>query len=73
MPTADADDEHRDDKNQRVDESGNEIRVGEKGGVVRKPDEADVVRIEQAVMKQGKIERHHERHDHPNEEDDHRG
>ena len=41
---ADADDEHGDDKDQRIDEGGDEIRVGEEGGVVLQPDEGGVDR-----------------------------
>ena len=36
----DADDQHRDDEDERVDERGDEIRIGQEGRVVLQPDEA---------------------------------
>jgi hypothetical protein len=69
---ADADDEHRDDKDQRIDKSGDEIWIGKERRVVLQPDEAAVIGIKQAIAQRRKIERHHQRHDHPDEEQDDR-
>ena len=72
MPPHDADDEHRADKDQRVVQRGQKVRIIEERGVVLQPDEAHVVRIEQTVAQGREIERHDQRHDHPDEEQDDR-
>ena len=48
------------------------VGVGEKVEVVLQADEADVVGVEQIVMQRREIQRHRQRHDHPQEQQDDR-
>ena len=57
---------------ERVDQRAEKIGIGEESRVVLQADEAHVVRIEQVVVQRREIERHHQRHDHPEEEQDDR-
>ncbi len=68
----DADDEDGNDEDQGIDQSGDEIRVGEERRVILQPDKGAVVGIEQAIAQRRKVERHRQGHDHPDEEQDDR-
>ena len=65
----DGDGQHRADQHQRVLQRRQEGGVGQKvRDSYRGPTKPSVLRIEQAVVKRGKIDRHRQRDDHPDEQ-----
>jgi hypothetical protein len=66
------DGDHRAEQQQRVDHRRREIRVGDEELKVCEADEVLVAGLHQVVAHGREVQRHQQRHDHPEEERDHR-
>ncbi len=62
------DQDHAAQQQHGIEHRGPETGVGDKEDVVLQPDEAALVGLHQVVADDGEVDRHHQRHDHPEEE-----
>ena len=72
VPRPDRDREHPAHQEQRVGHGRPQGRVGQQEVVVVEAGEAADRRVEQVVALEGEPQRHRQRHDHPEEQEDHR-
>jgi hypothetical protein len=73
VPRPTGDHENPEHQEERVGHGRPEGRVGQQVGVVLEAGEAADGRIEQIVVLEREPQGHDQRHDHPQEQDDHRG